>query len=66
MFPTLILMFILRFHYTHLSVSFAGYKMYYTKGQALLESNNNTTASNWDRSFLSNIYSTPTTTATTI
>lgn len=49
MFPILILMLILRFHYTHLSVTFAGYKMYYTKGKDLVESNYNTTASNWNR-----------------
>lgn len=42
MFPTLILMLILRFQYTHISVSFEGYKMYYTKEQALVESNYNT------------------------
>lgn len=66
MFPTLILMLMLRFHYTHLSISFAGYKMYDTKVQAPVESNYNTTASNWNRSFLSNINSTRTTTAITI
>ena len=65
MFLALIMMFILRFHSMHLNVPFAGYKMYYTKEQALEESNHNTADSHWNRSFLSNIHSTRTITAIT-